>query len=426
MLINKKKNIILILSSLVAFMFLAESVAAATQVVEDPCGTTAIYNRPVPNAEFKIGDSVNFAGKMRVTGCGNGLFFNRVTFYIAEDKDIPVTTTTLDSAKFPLNYGNCFGASSSAYGDCSGIERGPQVQIIDLSKGHKIRKLGTIYLSDALEKTSGAHWVEFNKDFTIPADLGFGGDVRFYVEYSGAHWDAHWHWLIAYQKGRIIPFPRAVIECDNSRCGAGSSCLPTARAYEPIAKPFLCFYVLKNRSSVFNLKESNWYVKLSGLPDSAYKKAISCGSLCDYVLQKDMTAGKTYTIKLEVKDKYEQSANTTVNVYVAHEIQASFQCAIFSGSENLVWRDCEELSGAIAKGGKICLKDTSRPSEGAVINSWKWTVNSKIVGDTSEICFNSENANWIKLTALDSANRSDYSEILLNARPIPKWEEVAP
>jgi len=426
-----KKNIVrkLIMFSLfvLTLAIFAGALIAAVQVVEDPCGTTVVYNKPVPNSEFKAGDDLNFSGKLRVTSCGDGLFFNRITFYIAEDKDIPITVTTTDGSKYPLNYGNCFGATSSIYGsDCSGIKRGDQVQILDLSKGYKIRKLGTIYPPDIFEYDGegGFNWIEYNKNFTVPSDLGFDGDVRFYVEYSGAHWNTHWHWLTAYQKGEIIPAPQAKIVCDNSQCGSGSGCSPIARAYEPIAKPSLCFYVLRNKSKVSGLEESNWYVKPAGSSDGTYEKKLSCGSLCDYVLQKDMPAGNTYTVKLEVKDKYGQSDNATIDVYVASEIKAEFKCAI--SSADLVWRDCKELSHQIARGGKMCLKDISRPSDGAAINSWQWMINDKIAGNEEEICFNAESVNRIRLTVSDSKGRSDYSEDLVNAKPIPKWEEVAP
>jgi len=394
---------------------------AATQVVEDPCGTTAIYNKPVPNSEFKIGDNVNFAGKFRVTSCGNGLFFNRATFYIAEDKDIPVTTTS------PAVYNSCFGATSSVYGnDCSSIERGDQVQVLDLSKGDKVRKLGTIYPADVskYDGDGGYNWIEFKKNFAIPADLGFDGDVRFYVEYSGSHWAGHWHWVIAYQKGRIVPLPSAKIECNHSQCGASSACLPTARAYEPIAKPASCYYVLKNKSGVTNLKKTIWYIKPAGAADSQYEEKLSCPFLCDYVLQNDLSAGNTYTVKLEVEDIYGQQDSAAMNIYLAREIRADFKCSITASDP--VWRDCQELSEKIAKGGKIYLKDFSQPSEGAAINSWQWLMNETVIGGEGTAQFNAENANRIKLTVKDTAGRVDYKEILLNAKLMPKWEEISP
>ena len=189
--------ILLILFSM-GILFNTNNVFAATEVDGGLCDTTIAFNKPVPNHTYNGGDVINFSGKFRVTSCGDGLFFNKITFYIAEDKEIPLTTANACNG--------CLGATSSGYpqstcscGWCN------QIQVLQENNSNfKVYKLGTIYPSDI---ASGAkpYWVEYNQNFIIPDNLdglGFSsGPVRFYVQYSGTHWNSHWHWNITYQPG---------------------------------------------------------------------------------------------------------------------------------------------------------------------------------------------------------------------------------
>jgi len=178
-------------------LFGVNSVLAATEVTGGLCDTTIVFNSPIPNQEYESGDTINFTGKFRVTSCGDGLFFNKITFFITEDKEIPLITTNACS--------NCLGASSTVYpqsvcncGWCN------QVQVLqENNPNFKVHKLGTIYPHDV---SSGArpYWVEYGQDFVIPDNLEFSGPVRFYVQYSGTHWSSHWHWNITYQPGTVI------------------------------------------------------------------------------------------------------------------------------------------------------------------------------------------------------------------------------
>jgi|GEM_PF-1611910 len=211
---------------------------AATEVAKGIGDTTITFNKPTPGQTFVAGTDIAFSGKFNVTSCGNGLFHNRVTFYITEDKDIPfidslgVTRDTY-SSKTLCNSGdciNCYGASSPyiqknykvsnckstlmSAKDAKGnpytyntFMYGDNVKDLDMTKGYKIYKLGSVYPGDALY-ISGQKWkVEFDKTYTIPQDLGFYGPVRLYVVYSGTHWISHWHWNITYQKATILGGP---------------------------------------------------------------------------------------------------------------------------------------------------------------------------------------------------------------------------
>jgi len=197
----QKGNLILkILFFLIAnFLFIRVSFGAV-EVADSPCKTTIYFNTPFPNQEFKVGDIVRFSGGFEVTSCGNGLFFNKIEFFITEDKEIPIKNANCCS--------NCCGASSSTY-SCSSMSRCEQVKILDTSNPEfKVYKLGTIYPPD-VHTGAKPYEVQFDKYFTIPSDLGFSGNVRFYVQYSGTHWKSHWHWNITYQPGKINSPPEA-------------------------------------------------------------------------------------------------------------------------------------------------------------------------------------------------------------------------
>jgi hypothetical protein len=218
------------------FLFLllfAQSVYGATEVTGGCCDTTIVFNSPRPNQTFGPGGTIRFSGAFRVTSCNNGLFFNKVTFFITEDKEIPIIDCCGDSAAgecssyrqctCTIGCTNCYGGKSSKYSSCN-FKWCDDVKVLgdsvnsigfDTSTGtakstiggYKVYKLGTIYPPDV---GSGAkpYEVRYDQYFGVPKDLGFSGPVRFYVQYSGTHWNEHWHWNIIYQKGYIC-FPQA-------------------------------------------------------------------------------------------------------------------------------------------------------------------------------------------------------------------------
>ena len=211
---KNRKGSLSILIFLILFsagvIFNINNVFAATEVTDGLCDTTIAFNKPVPNKTYNGGDTINFSGKFRVTSCGDGLFFNKITFFVAEDKEIPLINASACKG--------CLGASSTHYPQsacsCSWCDRIEVLQ--ENNSGFKARKLGTIYPADV---SSGAkpYWVEYNQNFIIPNDLKFSGPVRFYVQYSGTHWDKHWHWNITYQPGFVnINNPPTISNLDDS------------------------------------------------------------------------------------------------------------------------------------------------------------------------------------------------------------------
>jgi len=211
----RKKLFVLLVGISVFFGLTAgRQASAAVEVTGGYCDTTILFNSPIPEQTYKAGDTINFSGAFRVTSCGDGLFFNKITFFIAEDKDIPLKT--VDACQ------SCLGASSSAYSDCN-VRWCDQVQVLDTAN-YKVRKLGTIFPPD-VHHGARPYWVAYDQTFTIPEDLDFWGPVRFYVQYSGTHWHSHWHWNITYQPGFIAKNnPPAVSNMTVSEGGPQTYC----------------------------------------------------------------------------------------------------------------------------------------------------------------------------------------------------------
>ncbi len=205
------KRKILIFSLLIGVgIFLGSNAFGVVEVADSPCNTSIVFNSPLPNQTFLPGNYIFFSGSFKVTGCGNGLFFNKITFYLTEDKDMPIKKANACQ--------NCLGAISATYepSDCN-IEWCDQVRVIDEERaeklGYKFYKFGTIYPSDVASGQK-PYLVIYHEKFKIPSDicqqLGFSpgkNKIRLYVQYSGTHWNVHWHWNITYQPGYLIcPF----------------------------------------------------------------------------------------------------------------------------------------------------------------------------------------------------------------------------
>ena len=212
----RKITIFIFPTLIFTYFIFTNYVLGATEVTGGCCDTTIVFNSPQPNKTYNVGDKIDFSGKFRVTNCGNGLFFNKVTFYITEDKDIPITDCKgrnydpcgdVVNEDCNLSPTYCYGTKSTEYSHCN-FQWYHQVKYLDTTKGYKIYKLGEVYPPDV---GSGAkpYWVEYNQSFTIPSNLGFSGPVRFYVQYSGTEEHRHWHWNITYQPGYINSPPSA-------------------------------------------------------------------------------------------------------------------------------------------------------------------------------------------------------------------------
>ena len=201
----KFKKLILAVSLSAGFIC-AENISAAIEVADSyHCRSTIAFNSPSPNKTFLPGEVIKFSGRYRVASCGDGLFFNKVVFYVAQDLDIPFKTCASNC--------NCFGASSITYPTCT-TDGAPfpyesSVEFLNLSAGQKVYKLGEAYPADVSNYggEGGHNWIGYNYSFVIPENIDISGPVRFYVQASGSHWNAHWHWNITYQNGNLSALP---------------------------------------------------------------------------------------------------------------------------------------------------------------------------------------------------------------------------
>ena len=420
---------------------------AATEVTSGCCDTTIVFNSPVPHQTYHVGDTVNFSGKFRVTSCGDGLFYNKVSFFVTEDKNIPITDdcgTSVDNCSTQghslwsywwshlysspcssQGCQNCYGAHSTTYsGSCSFIWC-DQVKYLDTEKadqlGYKVYKLGEVFPGD-VHQGARPYWVEYNKSFVIPSDLRISGPVRFYVQYSGTHWHDHWHWNIAYQKGNIQEnnAPQAQIQCDPSSC-------QTYYLSSPLT--------LKNMSydpdGDEDVVKTRWYIKPRNAGNTAYQLLPYCESnqKANCTLQPDINPGR-YTSKLYVEDSIGQGDEKTKDFSILRDIKAGFMCSL----DEKTWENCENFSNHVLEDQLLYLKDNSSldkysvPSDGAVIQSRIWKLNDRVVGtNQTEIMVRlQETNNVLSLTVVDSRGRQGVVSYSLIARPAPKWTETPP
>ena len=192
-----------------------------------------LVNRPYSGETFNPGQIIRFQGYVTLPGCHNGLYYNKITFYVSQPKPLPTTEVNACS--------NCLGASSGyegqlipdnqsckcVYEGICGADKGgyncnvkccDEVDVIDESRfsawGVEVYKFGTIYPPDVPYKGSSARKndeVEFSVTYTLPSDIckklnleeGEKNEVFFWVQYSGVHSDCAWHWAIIYQKAYI-------------------------------------------------------------------------------------------------------------------------------------------------------------------------------------------------------------------------------
>lgn len=222
---KKQKAVMLICFFLLVF---AHSTQAATEVTGGCCDTYMQFVSPLPPSKQKPayfpGEEINFTGSFKVGRSHSALFFNKISFYITENKDIPTADCCYEPEEKCQDVSDCLcpntchyanGAKSKIY-TIEGIKnikwcnqaRSLNEKAIDpdTGKNYQIYKLGDAYLEDS-PRLDKSYAVEYSQDFKIPEGLPFSGPVRFYVVYSGTHLNNHWHWSVVYQEGYIAQKP---------------------------------------------------------------------------------------------------------------------------------------------------------------------------------------------------------------------------
>lgn len=185
------------------------------------CETQARLISPLPPSEQKptyfLEEEIRFTGSFSGAQADNQLFFNKISFYITEDKEITFTDccqgqendcSVENNCLCPSGCRNAYGAQSSYYQleEARDIKWCDQVKNQLAENEENFYKLGEIYPDDS-PSLHQPYRLEYDESFIIPRGLSFSGPVRFYVVYSGTHWNDHWHWSVAYQEGHITEGP---------------------------------------------------------------------------------------------------------------------------------------------------------------------------------------------------------------------------
>lgn len=220
--------------------------------------------------------------------------------------------------------------------------------------------------------------------------------------------------------------PQAAFSCDSSQC-PGGECNGSWVSFEADANPSSCNYTIMNNSTDTSgyIATSTWSI----LPAS--DPYMSCAETCDLTIPV-MPAGD-YQIKLNIEDAGDLSDEVNNNLAIREEVRAGFMCS----TDDSIWVICESLSGNVASGTMIYLKDDSSlseysiPSEGASIQAREWMINGNPFDGNSTTATTTLSSviNTIRLTVTDSAPtpRSDYEEkIIVVILPLPTWEETLP
>ncbi len=225
---NKDKITILFFVIFLTLGFNIHPVQAATEVTGGCCDTYMQFVNPLPVSSNKpayfLDEEIRFTGRLSATQSSSQLFYNKISFYITEDKDIPIidccqrTEDQCSVATDCLCSQGCQQAynSESEFYSLDDIKNAiwcDQVKDIavkvknsDSGEVYQIRKLGELLLDDSPQSFK-PYAIEYDQVFTIPRDLSFSGPVRFYVVYYGMHGSDHWHWNISYQEGYIAEGP---------------------------------------------------------------------------------------------------------------------------------------------------------------------------------------------------------------------------
>jgi hypothetical protein len=169
-----------------------------------------------------------------------------------------------------------------------------------------------------------------------------------------------------------------------------------------------------------NIVKSTW--SIVGYQDP-YFPCSSPNPLCDLTMPK-IPPGN-YSIKLKVEDAGGLSDEISHAIKVKQDAIADFDCSL--DGEN--WGTaCEDL--VVYQGQLIYLKDKSTASDGAVITSRIWKINSVVFnsGNNATTSVNlAESENTITLVIGDSQGRSDSEDKTIEARlPLPEYHEVPP
>lgn len=429
----KNKKTFILLALLGVGLLFGKNALAAVEVTGGCCDTTIIFNSPHPQETYKLGDIVDFTGQFKVTSCGNGLFFNKVTFYITEDKDIPITDCAGRSNKVcdgeinqscHLSPTYCYGGSSTRYPDCE-IRWYNRVKYLDTEainpetgQPYKIYELGTVYPSDVLQ-SSKPYWVPYHASFEIPSDLDFSGPVRFYVQYSGTHWHGHWHWQITYQPGKLNTSPTANnLKETEENFNTNYNHHLSWNYFDPDGHNEKKFWLQLDNNSDFSSPEI----------DREISSNVPSGSLNEQRVYVSMEPednkilyDTTYYWRVKVQDSQEEKSAWIL-------AEKSFTTAPHPcPSVNFDWSPYEPNERQ-----DVAFNDTTETYGGTIPITWYWTFEDANISDSIEqnpiarFLFSGSKIVTLKVTDSDGFSDSRSKTINIFQVAPPEWEETAP
>lgn len=423
--------------------------------------TVIVVSSPERWKTFSPGEYIDFKGTLRVAGCGNALFNNKLTLYLTEDRDMPYIDCrgrTFNSSDLLEDCScgecrNCYGSKQEPFlatmgvSDCSTVsyydeslkrterrfKSGDHVKYLDQSKNYQARKIGTLTWADLY---SVGNTVHYEGKFKIPDDINMTGRVRLYAVYSGSHWADHWHWSLFFHEAYLKSAPpgnndamlKAEIECAAGGCAGGACGGDTWVAYRP-SSTTPCVFKLNNGSTPpASITQSVWRFDTAGSGNDFSKTFSGAGGYG--ALQPDIASGN-YTVSLTVSDGT-QTDSISHGLEVREDISAGFACSF----DGVLWGDCDDVLPRGAVEAMVYFRDSSdilsnysKPSTGATINSRVWIFNDNVIGEANSIEASANLAkgeNTIKLQIRDTNGRSDSKEYGYKQVSIPVWKEVGP
>lgn len=315
---NKKEKFYLLLAFLLIGFSVTLSAQAAVEVTGGCCDTSVRFINPAPPSPQKpaylLGEEIRFTGSFRATACGDGLFFNKISFYITEDKDIPIVDCCGQPKDYCPRITNClcsegcqyaYGAKSRQYllQDIQNIKWCDAVKTLDseainpeTNHPYGLYKIGEIYPGD-VPQNHVPYSVEYDESFVIPENIPLSGNVRFYVIYSGTHWNTHWHWSITYQEGYITqgPIIKETWE-DWDYVNAPLQPILNWNYYSQDDHPQAKYRIVLGEKPNFE----NSLIKTDWIPSSAASYGVPAGLL---------KWNTNYYWKVQAQDSYEQKSN---------------------------------------------------------------------------------------------------------------------
>jgi len=224
--------------------------------------------------------------------------------------------------------------------------------------------------------------------------------------------------------------PTALIGCDNSQCGPGSSCSPD------IAYNRNCQFSYLNQSTDpdNDITKTVWSIFYGSCPSATpwADPYLSCSGLCNLTLP-SLPASQNYCLKLYIEDSTGGSDSATRSFYVRREAIADFDCSLDPEAEE-AWQSCDDF--IVNEGVVVYFLDKSSASEGAgAVTHREWTFKDGTPGQNIDNETNpfasfqkvDQNSGKVTIEIQDDVGREDATfHQVLPTIPLPEWKEIPP